>query len=60
MLCNVYYAIPVLITLNTADKGYWMVSDDYTETAGWLRSSLQGDITVPRTGWVYYTPGSGW
>ena len=49
-----------MITLNTADKGWWMVRDDYTESAGWLSSSLAGEITVPRTGWEYGTGGSDW
>ena len=49
-----------MITLNTADKGWWMVRDDYTESAGWLSSSLAGEITVPRTGWEYTPDGSGW
>ena len=50
-----------MITLYTADIGWWMVGPDYTEKAGWLESSLRGEITVPRTGWKY-TPGkgSGW
>ena len=49
-----------MITLNTADKGFWLVGSDYTKTGGWLGSSLSGEITVPRTGWEYSTGGHGW
>ena len=47
-----------MITLYTADIGWWMVGPDYTEKAGWLESSLRGEITVPRTGWEFWA-GSG-
>ena len=51
-----------MITLITADDGYWMVGDDYTKTSGCLKSSLRGYIIVPRTGWEYGTgsEGHGW
>ena len=51
-----------MITLNTPDGGHWRVGSDYTNaTRGWLRSSLRGEITVPRTGWEYWAgSGSGW
>ena len=47
-----------MITLNTADYGYWLVGKDYTEAVGWLKSSQRCEITVPRTGWEYWA-GSG-
>ena len=49
-----------MITLNTPDTGRWMVSDDYNKNRGWLKSSLYGEITVPRTGWKYTPEGPGW
>ena len=36
------------------------MGSDYTKNGGWLESSLAGEITVPRTGWKYWTGGSGW